>query len=70
MLPRPTVTSVSPASGGTAGKTAVTIKGEDLLLLLLVKSVSFGGVPAESFSEDSDTQATAVAPPGMRSALG
>ena len=46
LLPAPSITSVSPASGVPAGKTAVTINGEDLSE---VKSVSFGGVPAESF---------------------
>jgi hypothetical protein len=61
LLPAPSIASVSPASGGTAGKTAVTINGEDLVQ---VKSVSFGGVPAESFKEGSELQATAVAPAG------
>jgi hypothetical protein len=61
LLPAPSIASVSPASGDTAGKTAVTIKGEDLVM---VKSVSFGGVPAESFKEESELQATAVAPAG------
>ncbi len=61
LLPAPSVTSVSPASGDPAGKTAVTISGEDLVE---VKSVSFGGVPAESFKEESELKATAVAPAG------
>jgi IPT/TIG domain len=61
LLPAPSIASVSPASGAAAGKTAVTINGEDLVQ---VKSVSFGGVPAESFKEESESQATAVAPAG------
>jgi hypothetical protein len=60
-LPPPIVGSLSPSSGSTAGKTAVTIKGDNLIL---IKSVTFGGTPAESFEEVSETQATAVAPPG------
>ncbi len=61
VLPPPTVAEVSPASGDTGGKTAVAIKGENLLR---IKSVSFGGVPAGSFSEDSETEIHAVSPSG------
>jgi hypothetical protein len=61
LLPVPSIASVSPVSGDSAGKTGVTINGEDLVE---VKSVSFGGVPAESFKEESELKATAVAPAG------
>jgi hypothetical protein len=61
LLPVPSIASVSPASGDTAGKTAVTISGEDLVT---VKSVSFGSVAAASFTEVSETETTAVAPAG------
>jgi IPT/TIG domain len=61
LLPVPSIASVSPASGESTGKTAVTINGEDLIE---IKSVSFGGVPAESFKEESESKATAVAPAG------
>jgi IPT/TIG domain len=61
LLPAPSIASVSPASGDSTGKTAVTISGEDLVQ---IKSVSFGGVPAESFKEETELKATAVAPAG------
>ncbi|MBH0776811.1 IPT/TIG domain-containing protein [Nocardia bovistercoris] len=56
----PNVTAVSPASGAEAGGTAVTITGTDFSGPLTVR---FGGT-ATSFTIDSDTQITAVAPPG------
>ncbi len=59
--PAPTVTSVSPASGSFKGGTPVTIAGTDFAA---VSAVSFGAAAAQSFSVDSETQITAVAPAG------
>jgi len=56
----PTVTSISPSSGGSAGGTSVLITGANLLG---AKAVSFGGVPAQSFTAHSATMMTAVSPP-------
>ena len=55
------VTGVSPASGPTAGGNAVTITGTDFTD---VSIVNFGSTPATSFTVDSDTQITAIAPAG------
>jgi C1A family cysteine protease len=57
----PKVTALSPASGVLAGGTEVTVTG---LRLSGASAVTFGGVPAASFSVDSDTQITAHAPAG------
>jgi IPT/TIG domain len=56
---RPTVSSLSPASGSNTGGNAVKIGG---LYLDGVTSVTFGSTPASSFSVDSSSQITAVAP--------
>ncbi|MFK3967469.1 IPT/TIG domain-containing protein [Ensifer adhaerens] len=56
-----TISSVSPASGSPTGGTSVTIPGTGLAGATTVK---FGSVPAASFTVNSDTQITAVAPPG------
>jgi hypothetical protein len=56
----PTVTKVMPASGPTAGGTTVTITG---IMLHGADAVTFGSVPATSFTVLSPTQITAVAPP-------
>ncbi len=58
-LDRPRVNSISPQSGPESGGTTVTITGEHLSV---ATGVSFGGVPAESFS-GNNTTITAVAPP-------
>ncbi|MGW4771297.1 IPT/TIG domain-containing protein [Nocardia sp. NPDC004278] len=55
----PTLTTVSPTSGTTAGGTAVTLTGT---ALTGATAVSFGGTPAISFSVDSASQITAVSP--------
>ena len=60
----PAVHFVSPASGTAAGGTAVTITGTGLSG---ATSVSFGGVPASTFTVNSDTSITAVTPPGAGS---
>jgi hypothetical protein len=57
----PTVTSVSPVFGPTTGGTSVTINGTNLSG---ATAVDFGGTPAASFSSVSDSQVTAVSPPG------
>lgn len=59
--PAPTITAVSPASGSFKGGTTVQVTGTDLAN---VSAVSFGGVPAKSFSVASEGQLSAVAPAG------
>jgi hypothetical protein len=59
----PTVTGVSPNAGSTAGGTAVTVSGSNFGG---ATQVLFGGVPAPSFTVNSNTSLTAVAPPGAR----
>ncbi|NUR60879.1 MAG: hypothetical protein HOV87_19775 [Catenulispora sp.] len=58
----PAVRAVSPGQGPEAGDGTVTITGGPFLGGGGVTAVSFGGVPAASFTVDSDTQITAVAP--------
>lgn len=60
----PAVTAVSPAQGPEVGGSTVVITGGPFRVGGVggVTAVSFGGVPAASFSVDSDTQITAVAP--------
>ncbi len=55
----PLVTGLAPRSGSTEGGAAVVIAGSGLSG---ASAVTFGGVPAESFTVDSDAQITAVAP--------
>jgi hypothetical protein len=55
----PVVTAVSPSSGSTAGGTSVTITGTGFTA---VTTVSFGSVAATSFTVNSTTSITAVAP--------
>jgi hypothetical protein len=57
--PRPTVTSVSPARGPRTGGTSVTVTGHDFTG---ATAVSFGGIPAKSFTVTSDSSITAIAP--------
>jgi hypothetical protein len=63
VLPEPTISSVGPTSGPVAGGTSVTIKG---LNFEYVKDVSFGGSPATSYTVNSQSQITAVAPAGAQ----
>ena len=56
----PTVTSIAPTSGSSAGGTAITITGTGLTGTTAVK---FGTVAAASFVFVNDTTVTAVAPP-------
>ncbi|MGY1982404.1 IPT/TIG domain-containing protein, partial [Nocardia gipuzkoensis] len=55
----PTLTSINPASGSAAGGTTVVLTGTNLTG---ATGVSFGGTPATSFTVNSPTQITAVAP--------
>jgi putative transposon-encoded protein len=55
----PSVTSISPSSGTTAGGTTVTITGTNFTG---ATEVLFGSVAATSFAVDSATQITAVSP--------
>ncbi|MGE4254461.1 MAG: IPT/TIG domain-containing protein [Xanthobacteraceae bacterium] len=59
VTPAPTMTSVDPASGSTLGGTTVTITGTNLTG---ATTVTFGGVPASSFSVVNSTTISAVAP--------
>jgi hypothetical protein len=57
----PAITNISPTVGNPTGDTTVTITGCNFDG---VTSVMFGSTPAVSFTIDSDTQITAIAPPG------
>ncbi len=57
--PRPNVTSVSPATGSTAGGTTVTIQGD---YFYGVTGVSFGGVGASGY-QNADGSIVVTAPP-------
>jgi formylglycine-generating enzyme required for sulfatase activity len=65
VVPAPTVSSVSPASGTTAGGTAITITGT---ALTGASSVTMGGVAATSVVVVSSTSITAVTPAGAAGA--
>ncbi len=55
----PAITSLSPLSGTTAGGTSVTINGSGFTN---VSAVTFGGTGASSYTVNSATKITAVAP--------
>ncbi|MFE9324959.1 beta strand repeat-containing protein, partial [Nocardia sp. NPDC006982] len=57
----PTLTTIAPNAGPVAGGTTVVLTGTNLTG---ATAVSFGGTPATSFTVDSSTQITAVAPAG------
>lgn len=57
----PIVSGISPSAGPEAGGTVVTISGAGFTG---ATGVSFGGVPALSYSVSSDGQITAQSPPG------
>ncbi|WP_230329970.1 IPT/TIG domain-containing protein [Nocardia aurantiaca] len=61
-LPVPTLSSISPASGPVTGGTTVILTGTGFTG---ATAVFFGVLPAASFTVNSDTQITAVAPPGL-----
>ena len=58
----PTVTSVAPSSGPTAGGATVVIKGTGFSGLSGASAVMFGSTPAASYTVNSATQITAVTP--------
>ena len=60
-VPEPTITSITPTSGSTAGGTAITITGTSLTG---ATSVTVGGVAATSVVVVSSTSVTAVTPAG------
>lgn len=64
-LSRPEVAAVSPLAGPAGGGTPVTISGAHLAV---ATGVSFGGVPALSFSGDNNA-ITAIAPPQQAGAV-
>ncbi|MGH3798231.1 MAG: IPT/TIG domain-containing protein, partial [Pseudonocardiaceae bacterium] len=55
----PVVTTLIPDTGPAAGGTSVTIAGDNFTG---ATSVTFGGIPATSFTVDAATQITATAP--------
>lgn len=57
----PIITKLSPVNGSKAGGTHITIKGG---IFTEATAVLFGSTPATSFTIDSATRITAVAPPG------
>jgi len=57
--PAPSITTIAPTSGPTAGGTTVTVTGTGFTG---ATKVAFGPVPATSFTVVSDTEITAVAP--------
>lgn len=59
----PSITGLSVHSGSTAGGTTVVITGTGFNGVAGADAVTFGGVPAASFTRDSETQITAVSPP-------
>jgi hypothetical protein len=63
--PPPTVTSLTPGSGATGGGTSVTISGTDFEGASAVK---FGATAAQSFTVNSESSITAVAPAGASGA--
>ncbi len=60
-VPAPTVTVVNPSSGPVAGGTSITITGTNFTG---ATAVDFGAVAATSFTVNSATQITAIAPAG------
>ncbi len=61
----PTITSIAPSSGTTAGGTSVVITGTDLT----GATVNFGSTAATSVVVNSATQVTAVSPAGSAGAV-
>lgn len=59
---RPTVASVKPASGGVTGGTRITIRGKNLTK---VRSVTVGGLRADSVRTVSSHKIVAVTPAGL-----
>jgi alpha-tubulin suppressor-like RCC1 family protein len=66
-VPVPVVKKLSPAEGSAAGGTSVTITGTNLTG---ASAVMFGSTSASSFTVNSSTSITAVAPAGVAGAVG
>jgi hypothetical protein len=60
IAPVPVLSSLNAATGGTPGGTPVTILGSHFTG---ASSVTFGSLPAASFTINSDTSITAISPP-------
>jgi hypothetical protein len=60
----PTITAITPASGSVGGGTTVTISGMGFVGVWQIGAVRFGLTDALSFTVDSATQITAIAPAG------
>jgi hypothetical protein len=58
----PTITALDHRSGPATGGTTVVITGTGFTGIVGDDAVTFGGVPAASFTRNSDTQITAVSP--------
>uniref|UniRef100_UPI0014614DA4 IPT/TIG domain-containing protein n=1 Tax=Nocardia brevicatena TaxID=37327 RepID=UPI0014614DA4 len=58
----PALTAIAPNAGPVTGGTTVVLTGT---ALTAANAVNFGGTPATSFTIDSATQITAVAPAGV-----
>jgi hypothetical protein len=65
LQPTPTVAAVNPSSGWFMGGTSTTITGTDFEG---ASAVDFGGAPAASYAVDSETEITAISPPGSAGA--
>jgi hypothetical protein len=63
IAPAPRVSRIIPAIGPLAGGTSVVIFGRDFDQ---ISGVSFGGVPASSFTVLSENEIAATSPPGAR----
>jgi hypothetical protein len=60
LQPTPGIVLISPASGSVSGGASVTIAGQDFTG---TTAVSFGSLPAKSFTVNSDNLLTAISPP-------
>ncbi len=60
----PAISAVTPATGGIGGGTQVTITGTGFQALTGVTNVAFGNSQALQFQVISDTQISAISPPG------
>jgi hypothetical protein len=58
----PAVAQLTPQSGPSAGGTSVAISGQGFTG---ATTVAFGGIVAPAFTVNSDTQITAISPPGV-----
>ena len=62
-VPAPVVSSLAPTSGPTAGGTSVVITGTGFTGTTGAAGVQFGSTNATSYTVNSDTRITAIAPP-------